>query len=424
MVSQVTAVQFSPPKHVHQPIDSLHKMHRKQHESLLKRMYMPFVRGPEDRHSFVSFCDKYSNAFLKTNPFLPPEDKKYPLAPHRDDVPIINPCSGSVSPGASAEADQQIPYRKIVESWGDGRDVQPQHGEPVPHYRTQTANRRPSLLLERGKQNQQWNSRAVPDVCLRARIGGWTSPVKVIPAPPKIKECFSPHTFVFSVDSDVKSNDPCSEPSRDERARKYMYTSTTQRSYEEFPWDKILPPKVPPPESTLEPKADSVSQCFAMKRYEPVAEISQVVGGLWDRFQRRSFTSPHKPINFVSPSSRTEHLPLYTGFVGAENVEDLDNPNVDVIIHSKVRRGKPHYTKTSYSPNTFGYTGKVHWSTTQPVNSNLPPTSPAIISRMYGQLAKHGQPTEFPHRGPLSQIVTCIEPQNAFNKKEKERVAV
>ncbi|KAJ7313200.1 hypothetical protein JRQ81_004477 [Phrynocephalus forsythii] len=399
-------------------------MQQKQHEGLLKRMYMPFVRGPEDRHSFASFSDKYSSAFLKSNPFVPPEDKIYLLAPYRDDVPITNPCSGLVSPGAGAEADQQTSYSKTVESCGDGRDVQPQQWEPAPHQRAQMANKRALLLLARVKQEQQWNSRAVPDVCMRARTGGWTSPVKVTPAPPKIKECFSPHTFVFCVDPDVKSSDSSSEPSRDERARKYMYTSTTQRSYEEVPWGKMLAPKVQPPESTLEPKADCVTHCFAMKRYEPKAEISQAVGGLWDRFQRRSFSSTQSPINFVSQSSRTEHLPLYTGCVGAENVEDLDNPNVDVIIHGKVRLAKPHYVKTSFSPNTFGYTGKVHWSATQPVNSNLPPTSPAIISRMYGHLAKHGKPTEFPHQGPFSQTVTCIEPQNAFNKKQKERVSI
>lgn len=34
--------------------------------------------------------------------------------------------------------------------------------------------------------------------------------------------------------------------------------------------------------------------------------------------------------------------------------------------------------------NTSGYTGKVHWSATQPANSNLPPTSPSTISRMRG----------------------------------------
>ncbi|XP_034966464.1 protein SPMIP7 [Zootoca vivipara] len=365
MTSEVTARQFS---HLNS-----HKMHQKQHEDLLKRMYMPFVRGPEDRHIFTSFQDKCSNAFLKSKPFI------------QDDLPIINP-----PPSA-----------------------------PFPHTTHQPANRRLSVL-EEIKQDQRWNSRAVPDISLRAKIGGWTSPVKVIPAPPKVKENFSPHKFAFHVDPDIKSSDPSSEAFRDEKARKYMYTSVAQRANEDIPWDRMLPPKVRPPETTAEPRADSVSQ--RTKQYEPEAETSQVVGSLWDRFQRRDFTSPHKPINFVSPCSRTQHLPLYTGCVGAENPDDLDNPYVDAIFHSRVRNAEPQYVKSSYSPNTFGYTGKVHWSATQPANSNLPPTSPSIISRMYCYLATHGKPTEFPHLGPLSRTLVPTEPQNSFNKKEKKRI--
>ncbi|XP_061446408.1 protein SPMIP7 [Rhineura floridana] len=421
MASQVTTRQFS---HLNPPIDSLHKMHQKQHENLLKRMYMPFVRGPKDRHYFSSFHSKYSNAFLKSNPFIPPEDKSYPLAPHRDDLPVINLCSGFMSPGARSEADQQIMYNKTIDPLGNGRDRQPPQWAPIPHRTAQIADKRLSLLLKEVNQDQRWSSRLVPDVSVRSKIGGWTSPVKVIPAPPQTKEYFSPHTFAFHVDPDTESSEPSSEACRDEKAQKYMYTSTTQSTYEEVPWDRILPPKVKPPDSAAELMADNISHCFTMKQYEPPAEIGQVVGGLWDRFQRRSFTTPHRPINFVSPSSRTQHLPLYTGCVGAENTDDLDNPNVDVITHSNVRIAKPRYVKSSYSPNTFGYTGKVHWSATQPVNSNLPPTSPSIISRMYRYMAKHGQPSEFPHLGPLSQILTPTEPQNSFNKKEKERVTI
>ncbi|KAM6449370.1 protein SPMIP7 [Liasis olivaceus] len=417
MASQVTARHFHPHSCLN-PVDSLHKMHLNQHKGLLKKMYMPFVRGPEDRHFFASFQEKDSNAFLKSNPFLPPEDKSYFLAPHRDDVPIINSYSGTVSPGA--KADRQILDNRAYESLQDGKDMQSSQWAPAFHRRVQAADRRPSLLLREINQDQRWNSRAVPDISLRSRLGGWTSPVKVMPNPPQTKENFTPHTFIFHVDPNIQSSGTSSEPCRDERAWKYMYTSTTQRGYEEVPWDYMLSPKVKPSNSTLEPMVDT----SASKRYEPAAEISQVVGGLWDRFQRRNFTVPDRPINFVSPSSRTQHLPSYTGCVGSENFEDLDNPYVDLITYNKVHTAKPRNVKSSHSPNTFGYTGKVHWSATQPVNSNLPPTSPSIISRMYGYLAKHGQPKEFPHWGPLSQIVTTTDPQNSFNKKEKERLTI
>ncbi|XP_058039356.1 spermatogenesis-associated protein 48 [Ahaetulla prasina] len=413
MASQVTARHFHPYSHLN-PVDSLHKMHLNQHKDLLKRMYMPFVRGPEDRHFFASFQEKDSNAFLKINPFLPPEDKSYLLAPHRDDVPIINTSSGFVSPGG--KVDRQILDNKDYEPLQDGKDTHSSQQASAFCRRSQVRDRNALLLKERN-QNQRWNSRAVPDISVRSRLGGWTSPVKVIPHPPKAKENFIPHTFVFHVDTDVQSSDPSSEPCRDKRALKYMYTSTTQRGYEEVPWDNMLSPKVRPSHSRLQPMMDISTS----KRYEPVEEISQVVGGLWDRFQKRMFTVPHRPIQFVSPSSRTQHIPLYTGCIGSENSEDIDNPFVDLITYNRVHTTVPHYVKSSHSPNTLGYTGKVHWSATQPVNSNLPPTLPSIISRMYGYLAEEGQPKEFPHWGPMSQIVTTTEPQNSFNKKEKEQ---
>ncbi|KAJ6657808.1 hypothetical protein lerEdw1_001858 [Lerista edwardsae] len=410
MASQVTARQYVPLKYLKPTTEPLHKMQRKQHESLLKRMYMPFVRGPEDRHYFTSFQDRNSNAFLKSHPFVSPEDKNFPLVPHRDDVPIINTFSGFLSPGAAVEIDQQNKYRRTAKPLGDGQDVQHPQGVPDLHESSQTAYRRPSLSFYQQSQDRGWNTRAVPDIHHRAQVGGWINPVKVIPAPPPVKECFSPHTFVFNVDPDSKSSDP-SETCRDEKALKYMYTSTTQRAYEDIPWDKMLPPKPQPPDSTLEQKADDVSHCFAIKQYEPSAEISQV-------------SELYCNVLCVSPSSRTQHIPLYTGRVGADNPEDIDNPYVDLITHGNVRTTKPRYVMSSYKPNTFGYTGKVHWSAIQPANSNLPPTSPSIISQMHGYMAKHGQPTEFPHLGPLSQLLTPTEPQNSFNRKEKERIKI
>ncbi|XP_054846815.1 spermatogenesis-associated protein 48 [Eublepharis macularius] len=422
MASEVTARQFSPLKRLEPPSNSYYKMTQKQHEGLLKRMYMPFVRGPEDRHYFPSFEDKYSHSFLKSNPYTPPEEKNYPFAPHRDDVPAVNTFSGFVSPGA--DADQNVSSGTIPESPKGGRDAPlPQQAVPVPHRRAETSCGRPALLLKGLNQDRRWNSRWVPEVSLKAQAAKWINPVKVMPVLPEVKECFSPHTFIFKEDSGAKSSDPSSEACQDEKARKYMYTSATQSGYEDVPWDRMLLPK-PQIDPTLEAMTDCVSQCFKLKRYEAAPEISQVAGGLWDRFQTRSFTVPHKPINFVSPSSRTEQIPLYTGHIGAENFDDVDNANVDLIMHGKVRTVKPCYVKSSYALNTSGYTGKVHWSATQPANSNLPPTSPSTISRMHGHMVKQGQPTKFPHLGPLSQLVTPTEPQNSFNKKVKERIKI
>ncbi|VCW77908.1 unnamed protein product, partial [Gulo gulo] len=58
----------------------------------------------------------------------------------------------------------------------------------------------------------------------------------------------------------------------------------------------MLPPKLNPEETTVEKAADLISQCFTLKRYEGAPAITQMVGGLWDRFQTRSFSTPVKPV--------------------------------------------------------------------------------------------------------------------------------
>lgn len=172
MASQVTARQFVPLKYLNPPTDQFHKMQQKQHESLLKRMYMPFVRGPEDRHYFTSFQDKKNNAFLKSHPFVSPEDKNYPLVPHRDDVPIINTFSGFLSPGAVTEINQQNKYHRTSGPLGDGQDVQHPQGVSDLHKSSQMAYGKPSWSSYQQSQDRGWNSRAVPDIHYRAQIGG------------------------------------------------------------------------------------------------------------------------------------------------------------------------------------------------------------------------------------------------------------
>ena len=68
---------------------------------------------------------------------------------------------------------------------------------------------------------------------------------------------------------------------RDKLAMKYMYTSSTQRSYEGVPWDTILPNKRWPPTSTLEDRPDMIDQRYTLKRYAPSAEEWQVSGKGW-----------------------------------------------------------------------------------------------------------------------------------------------
>ncbi|KAM9643125.1 LOW QUALITY PROTEIN: protein SPMIP7 [Morphnus guianensis] len=355
-------------------VEPVHKMDCQQHQSPLKKMRMPVVRGPENRHGFASFEEKNSNSFLKFNPFTPPVGPNYTLLPHWDNVPLVNPCSGFVSPGA--DADLQPNVGRAIESLLDYSGVKPHQWVPITGKRCQPAHRRQMIFLEKTGQDRR-NSRAVSAASVRARLRGRRTPVKVAPDLPDQN-----HIFAFCMDPNLKESSDPSARWREEKAGDYFCKSNTE-TYEEVPWDNMLASKIQPPESTVEVLADPVSQSFAKRRYNPEPEIRQVVGAFWDRFQTRSFTSPQRPVDFVSRNS-TCHSPLYIGCVGAVNFEDIDNADVDLIPLNNVQTSKPCYTNTAHTPNIPGYTGKVHWSATHPANSNLPSTTPSIIAQMHG----------------------------------------
>ncbi|XP_015709838.1 spermatogenesis-associated protein 48 [Coturnix japonica] len=398
-------------------VKTVPRTNNQQYRNRLKKTCMPFVRGPENRHDFASFEEKGSNSFLKFNPDTPPFRPNYSLFPHRDDVPLIDPCSGFVSAGA--DADLRPGVGKFIESLADYSDVKPQQRVPTVGNGARAVHKRHMILQEEISQDRRWNSRAVPAAWIRAKLRGQTTPVKGFCAPPD-----QHHNFAFYMDPNLKELIEPSASWREEKAKDYLYKSSTQKAYEEVPWDNILPPKIPPPESTLEVMADPVSQCFTKRRYNPEPDISQVIGSLWDRIQRRHFSSLQRPVNFISRSPRICQIPLYTGCVGAESFEDIDNPSVELIVFNHVQTPKPRYAKTAHTPNIPGYAGKVHWLATHPANSNLPSTSPSIISQMRGHIAKSGRSSQYHHQGPLSQLMTPVSPQNPFNKIQRETITV
>ncbi|XP_005396680.1 PREDICTED: uncharacterized protein C7orf72 homolog isoform X2 [Chinchilla lanigera] len=184
----------------------------------------------------------------------------------------------------------------------------------------------------------------------------------------------------------------------------------------------MLPPKLDPEETTVEKAADLVSQNCTLKRYESAPAITQTVGGLWDRFQTRSFLAPSKPISFVSPSSRSKYIPLYTGHLQTADADAVDDPCGDASALAGPRRSRPLYTNTSRGANIPGYTGKVHFMATQPANANIPSTTPSPDSELHRTLRREMGVHRFRHQGPLSRMVTTVKPCNPFNRKERETV--
>ncbi|XP_055994393.1 protein SPMIP7 [Sorex fumeus] len=397
--------------------------------NLLRKINIPFVRGIEDRHDCGRIEKRHNTSFLKFHtyppsdlpdyhlhyPYPPPSGPEYPLAPIRDDVPLGDTCSGFLSPGGDADLNPGIGRR--IPTLVDFSDIKPQHRVPRPDTGFQTTIKRQTILFKELKQDKKWNSRVTPDISIRAKLGGWTSPMKVTPLQPRSKGYSINHTFSFTEEStDTDDEESHTQPRKKYSAKDSFYKSSTQKAYEDVPWDRILAPKLDPEETTLEKVADLLSQ----KKYEEVPEITQMVGGLWDRFQTRHFLVPVRPINFVSRSSRSKYIPLYTGHVQSTNIDDIDNPCGDNRSLAKPRVSKILQTNTSRTPNIPGYTGNIHFTATHPANSNIPPTTPSPDSEVYRLLQKEMKVDLFRHRAPLSKMVTTVKPYNPFNKKQKE----
>ncbi|CAO2640656.1 Spermatogenesis-associated protein 48 [Lemmus lemmus] len=403
---------------------------------LLQKMNMPFVKGFEDRHNYGRFEKKGNPVFLKFHPYPPsvlpdyhvhypyppPYGKEYPLFPLRDDVPLGDPCSGFLSPGADADLKPGI--GRTIPNLVSFSDVKPQNRVPRPDKGFQTTIKRQTVLSEELQQSRRWNSREVSDIAIRAKLGGWTSPLKATPLPVhehKRSSLGRIHTF----DEEATSKDDNELPVQQDKKyniKDSFYKSSTQKAYETVPWDKMLSPKLDPEETTVEKAADCISQCFTLKRYERVPAITQMVGGLWDRFQTRLFSAPAKPISFVSPSSRSKYIPLYTGHVQSTKADDVDDPYGNIASVAKPRLSKLLYTNTRCGANIPGYTGKVHFTATHPTNSNIPSTTPSPDSEMNRILRQEMVVDRFRHQAPMSRMVTTVRPYNPFNRKEKETV--
>ncbi|XP_059512166.1 spermatogenesis-associated protein 48 [Myotis daubentonii] len=400
--------------------------------NLLRKMNMPFVKGMADRHDCERTEKKCNPAFLKFHPYPPsfvpnyhlhypyppPYGPDYPLFPLRDDVPLGDPCSGFMSPGGDADLKPGI--GRTIPSLVDLSDVKPQQRVPRPDTGFQTTLKRQKILLEELKQDRKWNSRATSDTAIRARLGGWTSPVRVAPPQPRHEACSVTHTYTFGEEAVCEEDRELpAQPNKKRDAKDLFYMSSTQRAYESVPWDKMLAPRLDPEETTVERAADPVSQCFTQKRYERVPAVTQMVGGLWDRFQTRSFLVPAKPVNFVSPSSRSKYIPLYTGHVQATNADDIDNPSGDITSLAKPRSSRILHSQTGCSANIPGYTGKVHFTATHPANTHVPAAVPSLDSEVHRVLRRDMAVTLFRRQAPLSRMISTVKPYNPFNNRKQ-----
>ncbi|XP_072109642.1 protein SPMIP7 [Mobula birostris] len=368
---------------------------------------IPFVKGPEDRHFFTSFQDQNNVAFAKWTPHAAPTEDLYPLAPHRQDVPLLDPISGFKSVGwSAASGSPRLPgasFNTVL-----GGDCRARTAIPV--------SMRP--LLRDVAAQARWNSKSVSTAAIRARVGGWTSPVRVTPTPHSSPVNLQTHTLSFNVDpTDQTTSDPTSDSTRDTKAKKYMYTTTTQRSYEDVNWDCKLPPKVKLAEATQDVQSDPLSRHSTLKRFDPSPHVWQAVGGLgiWDKSQSRPSSALAKPVNFTSPFPRIQQIPLYSGSIAGNNLEDVDNPYTEFIPFTVLRTKKPRQTDANFCPDIPGYTGKRQWSSIESNKSNVSRMFHVPPEQVQGIPQDTEKQSKYRHQSPLSKMVTTVPPYNPFN---------
>ncbi|XP_028279853.1 spermatogenesis-associated protein 48 [Parambassis ranga] len=313
------------------------------------------------------------------------------LAPLRDDIPLLDPCSGQLSAGA--EVDLGIKGRQ--------RFINFQHVAsalwvpPGFRERPQTAPN-PSGICVDLRQDKAWNSRGISDAALRARLCGSANLHSLQTSAKQVT------TDTSLPDKHAGPQDQTSRTDSSQAVRRFIYTSATQRSYEEVGWDIKLPRRLKAPETTLETLADPVSERPSSRRYHSRPQLWQSVGAEWNRRQLRSRNDAKKPVTFCSGYPRSGQIPLYTGTIGSENMDRIDNKDEEFHPLTLKRSIVPAYTPTAHRTTIPGYTGKAAFT-----NSVLAASCPEGSSGESGRRV-------FVHVAPLSQMVTTTTPCNPF----------
>ncbi|XP_063048229.1 protein SPMIP7 [Engraulis encrasicolus] len=376
-----------------------------------KQLCLPCEKGPEGRFEFESVKEKVARGFIKFNPHAQPPAANAALAPLRDEVLLIDPCSGQLSPGADVDLGNKTTRPQFMNRPYAPSDLWVPTGS---RDRPQTPPRTAAAVQYEPAPDKQWNSRALSDAAVRAGIGGWTSAQRVKPADPKTPCALKFFNFFLEKDGVTSTKYSISPDVVDQAARNRIYTSVSQRGYEDVTWDTKLPRRQRPPATTLEKKADAVDQRFTQGRYHTRPELWQAVGPRWNRHQVRSSNDVRKPLSFTSPCPKSGQIPLYCGTIGSKNMDNIDIGGKDFSPLTMLRTTIPAYTPTSHRPTIPGYTGKGHFDIPRASSSTLPAlprTAPVPGARGWRE---RGSPSAFGHPGPLSRQVTTVPPQNPF----------
>ncbi|XP_069111899.1 protein SPMIP7-like [Argopecten irradians] len=371
-----------------------------------RHMKFPTLTGRGDVDSFTTSV-KTDIGYKKWND----EGDFRSNAPYRDYDNIVDPVSGFVSAGG--DVDRNTGRKKInsLVQLNETPQAVPPQEKNSDRKKEQKAppELRRSNTYEPGAPSM-WNSRSVSDIWIRSQLGGWTSDYDPRQPAPEMDKWRSKSAFVPK---------PPSEQSRDGRdhlAMKYKYGTSTQKSFEEVPWDNMLHPKQWAPVSTLEQRPDMISQTYTLKRYDPAAQEWQSTGRSWDWFQKRQGYYKNQPIVFCSANPRAQQIPSYGGSIGADNLDEIDNAQEPFNPYTVKRVNIPRYSETGHRPNIPGYKGCTLW---RGVYAPAHQKSQATTAITHKSLPISPNTSEHKKDSQMSRMVTTVPPCNPFNQINK-----
>ncbi|XP_069395204.1 protein SPMIP7 [Paralichthys olivaceus] len=350
------------------------------------------------------------------------------LAPSRYDIPLLDPCCGQLSAGA--EVDLGVKGRQ---KFIDFHHVASALWVP-PGFRERpgTAPNPPGVCVD--LSNKARGNRRIPDAVFKARTSVcYLCALYLIH---RNRESLQPLLIKFNErtsDSLINTLDLSCFPTTDKTTdsmnivfqddissdvrlgtdsvavRRFRYTSTTHRSYEVVGWETKFPRCLKAPEKTLTRMADPVSEGPSLRRYHSRPQLWQSIGAEWSRQQLRLRNDAKKPISFCSGCPRSGQIPLYTGTIGSENLDNIDNMDEIFQPLTLKRSIVPRYTPTARRSTIPGYTGRAACADSG-ADAALSVPAPA---RSSGAIEDAGRPV-FSHTAPLSRMVTTAGPSNPF----------
>ncbi|XP_005109934.1 spermatogenesis-associated protein 48 [Aplysia californica] len=384
-----------------------HAVHQIEEKRRLRHMKFPSLKGRHDVDSFQENVDS-NVGFKRWND----EGEYHANAPYRTYDNTVDPTSGFVSAGG--DVDRQTGHtqiRSLVQLNKTPQAMTPRGQNTVRKEPAAPPELKREATWSPGVPTQ-WNSRKTSDIWMRSKLGGWTSDVD-----PRVTSAGRPQT---SPEEQTRS-------SRDKLALKYMYGTSTQRGYEEVPWDHFLAPKMWPPTVTTEEKPDNISHRWHNKRYDPAAQEWQAVGRGLDWFLPRKGYYKDESVTFCSPCHRTQQIPLYSGCIGAENLVELDNAKEPFHPYTVKRSAIPRPSETAHRPNIPLYSGCTLWqgyyapAHSKPADREyLQPTT----TTFHKSIPVEQTPVDHKRNAQMSKMITLVPPCNPFNSMEKEGVQV